>query len=1434
MTPKFASSVWAAFRMGAFLALVCRPGGAFAIDIQQQGDMAVLNWSVSNAVLQSTTDLSTNAWTDVPGAAYSPFYTPLIGPQMFFRLLPGPGDMIPPIEGPPTVFAYYGSVAHGQVLLVDPPGVLATAIDPNNMPLTAVAASQPSNGTLQFPGNGSFIYIPNTGFLGTDTFNFYGMDALFSSAPAVVTIFVTDIAPLAQNDSYAAPVNITLNVPAPGILANDSAPDGGPIQAVLQTTSANGTLTLNPDGSFSYTPNTGFVGMDSFTYQATDGLTNGNTATVTITVNGVNSPPVAGSITLSGIHDTALNVPAPGLFAFAMSPDGNFLTATVSSGPTNGSVTINSDGSFTYVPFPGFAGADSFTYTVSDGLTNSGPGTVTIDIYGEPPMAVDDTYYVPVNGTLQVYAPGVLLNDSSLDGLPLFALLDTPPLDGSLVLNSNGSFIYTPDTNFSGMDSFTYYANEGVTNSFPAMVTIFVTNRPPIATFYNYGVHPNLPCSIPAPGVLLNDYDPDNEPLSAAVVMPPANGALTLNADGSFIYTPNANFVGFDVFTYVCSDSFATSDTATVSLSIHAMNSAPVAQPAEYVIRPNDTLDVDPYGSMLAQDSDADGDPLTAQLVSAPSQGNLVLNANGTFTYTPNYNFYGIDSFIYQPFDGLAAGNPAVVVIVVTNSVPVAQPDQYTVHFNTTLSIGEPGVLMNDSDADGDALVATLLSSTTNGALTFNSDGSFVYMPDTNYLGADSFTYTASDDVSTSAPTTVTINVTDDGPIANDDSYSVGENDTLTVPANQGVLVNDEDIDGDPLTAVLVTGPANGSLVFNGDGSFTYAPNNGFSGTDTFTYEAFDGLLDSSPATVTIAVGEPVTPGPAPRDGGAAAMTLLQTTFKGGFPLMPDTPGMENSPSNFTAPQFSARSGGYFNISNRYDKAYPYIYPNGSNLSVYATFVGANLGKNPTVLLRADATDTNTGKVITTIGGGIAAGGEGVPGFVANGGDVSTGQKFVKADTAFSGGATLYSLKITWQFNLNDGGWTKVTGASQNTIYQTFLPPSGSFPESLVWYGCNASREAGVLDDTRAILKALWKANFSNRKARRISGQPLSYYKTWNGLIHVHSIPALLSTGDGECDTWAQFFTAALLAQGMDIADPTAVRPNGYNGELMMVKKWTVPVPAPNNNQYPWQSTTPKLVSDVYPSFSQAGGAWQYVWQASQWTYPAAGQVGGQNQPNPFATFDNHWIVRVADATPGNSLYYDPSYGNTYSDLGNMEMTAIDGWYFPVKPFTLNIRASIANGGKAPARNDVPQFPGGNFLERCLNNRLLFTLGANPFKPDSDGQPANAALNGAASVALQTAGATPVTVWLTDTYGRQVKQANIQVKLTLGNNPSGAKLTMGKTLPITVLTDANGVAAFAGLTINQPGSGFTLRAIVNNVKVNPAAPAVSQLFDVDK
>jgi VCBS repeat-containing protein len=231
---------------------------------------------------------------------------------------------------------------------------------------------------------------------------------------------------------------------------------------------------------------------------------------------------------------------------------------------------------------------------------------------------------------LSVAAPGVLGNDSDPDGNALTVSLVSGPSHGSVTLSANGSFTYSPAANYNGPDSFTYQASDGTAPSNVATVSITVSaaNDPPTAANDSYLTAEDTALSVPAPGVLGNDSDPDGNALTASLVAGPSHGTLTLNANGSFSYTPAANYNGPDSFTYRASDGTATSNVATVSITVNSVNDAPT-----FVILPAGSCGGnDRSGTINLFVADVETAPGALTLSASSSNTTLVPNGNVTFS----------------------------------------------------------------------------------------------------------------------------------------------------------------------------------------------------------------------------------------------------------------------------------------------------------------------------------------------------------------------------------------------------------------------------------------------------------------------------------------------------------------------------------------------------------------------------------------------------------------------------------------------------------------------------------------------------------------------------------------------------------------------------------------------------------------------------------
>ena len=733
--------------------------------------------------------------------------------------------------------------------------VLGNDLDADGDALTAslVAGEGPTNGALDLNADGTFTYTPKLNFHGTDAFMYQVSDGKGGTATATVTIGVASVndAPVATDDpSYSVAEDQPLTTTAAsGVLANDSDVDDAELTAELVNGPSSGELSLNADGSFTYTPNANFNGTDSFQYRASDGSLGSNTATVTISVTGVNKAPVAVDDAGYSVAEdqTLTTAPTAGVLANDSDSDGDALGAELIEGPApavTASFTLNPNGTFSFQPVPEFFGTTTFTYRATDGTAVSGSATVTITV-----TAVNDAPVANAQSasTAEDTPVSISLTGSDLDGDALTFTIVSGPARGSLsAAASPGEYTYTPEANFTGSDEFTFTVADGSTTSAPATVTISVggVNDAPVAVNDAASVAEDTPLTI---GVLLNDSDPDGDQLTSTLVDGPAHGTVATNPDGSFTYTPAQDFSGDDQFTYTANDGTASSNApATVTITVTPVNDAPVAAANAYTTSEDAPLTIPALG-VLANDSDVDGDGLSAVLVSGPTNGTLTLNADGSFTYTPSANFSDSDGFTYQASDGTLQSGLATVTITVTatNDAPVARAQSVTTNEDTPVTVTLAG-----EDTEGSPLTYRLISQPSHG--TLSGEGNvYTYTAAADYFGDDAFSFVVNDGTEDSQPATVSIGVSpvNDSPVANSQSVSTVEDTPVSI------TLTGSDIDGDVLSFAVTTGPTNGSLSPTATpGTYTYTPNANFNGPDAFTFTASDGTSSAS-ATVTIDVG---------------------------------------------------------------------------------------------------------------------------------------------------------------------------------------------------------------------------------------------------------------------------------------------------------------------------------------------------------------------------------------------------------------------------------------------------------------------------------------------------------------------------------------------------------------------------------------------------
>ncbi len=657
--------------------------------------------------------------------------------------------------------------------------------------------------------------------------------------------------------------------------AGDFDPDGTTLTAdTIPVDGPNhGTIVINTNGTFTYTPAANFNGTDTVVVSICDsGLPMPTICvndTIFITVNPVNDAPIIDDEIITTNEDS----PATGDLTDAgdSDPDGTTLTANTTpiDAPNHGWIVINTDGTYTYTPTANFNGTDTVVVSICDsGLpmpANCVNDTIfiTVNAVNDAPL-VDDEIITTNEDTP---ATGDLTNagDSDPDGTTLTA--DTIPVNGpnhgTIVINTNGTYTYTPTTNFNGTDTVVVsICDSGL--PMPAICvndTIFITvnafNDAPLVD--NEIITTNE--DTPATGDLTNagDSDPDGTTLTANTtpVDGPNHGGIVINTNGTYTYTPTANFNGTDtVVVSICDSGLpmpAICVNDTIFITVNPVNDAPLVD--NEIITTNE--DTPATGDLTnVGDFDPDGTALTANTtpVDGPNHGGIVINTDGTYTYTPTANFNGTDTVVVSicdsglPMPAICVNDTIFITVNPVNDAPLVDNEIITTNEDTaaTGDLTDAG----DFDPDGTTLTAntTPVDGPNHGTIVINTDGTYTYTPTANFNGTDTVVVSICDSglpmpaICVNDTIFITVNPVNDAPLVDNEIITTNEDTPAT-----GDLTNvgDFDPDGTALTAntTPVDGPNHGWIVINTDGTYTYTPTANFNGTDTVVVSICDSGL---------------------------------------------------------------------------------------------------------------------------------------------------------------------------------------------------------------------------------------------------------------------------------------------------------------------------------------------------------------------------------------------------------------------------------------------------------------------------------------------------------------------------------------------------------------------------------------------------------------
>jgi uncharacterized delta-60 repeat protein len=606
-----------------------------------------------------------------------------------------------------------------------PLNVTLSGTDPDGDTLAYEIKNTPQHGQLSGTPP-ALIYTPAPGFIGTDSFTYAARDGTAQSASALVSINIAHVnhPPAASALNYSGGEGTALNIALSG-----TDPDGDALSYQIGNGPQHGQLSGSPP-TITYTPEAGFHGADSFSYTANDGFAQSSPAVVSINVTHLNHPPMASSLSYSGEAGSSLMISLG-----ATDADGDALTYQIIASPQHGRLSGTGTGIIFYNPDSGFSGSDAFIYTASDGLAQSAPTTVMINVTrrNQAPIASNLSY----NGLAETPIP-ITLAGTDADGDSLTYQVVGLPTNGQLS-GTGANLVYTPNIGFTGSDSMTYIVTDATAQSTPGTIIIQIArfNHAPSAEPLTLeSINGN------SVQVTLSGSDPDGDSIIYRLVTNPAQGQVS-GTPPNLLYTPANGANGTVTFSYIADDGSAQSFPASVTIKVTSADQPPTITmiPAQTLGKNRSSLPI------LIVVSDPDSPSITLSANSSNQElipdANLPLS-NRELVITPAQGATGSAVITVRATDGVASSETSFSATV-ENTPPRANDDNFTTA-GGTLRLSAAQLTSNDTDADGDPVTVTSVdsSSALGGSVVLESD-QVVYTPPMQNPGEDQFQYTIQD-----------------------------------------------------------------------------------------------------------------------------------------------------------------------------------------------------------------------------------------------------------------------------------------------------------------------------------------------------------------------------------------------------------------------------------------------------------------------------------------------------------------------------------------------------------------------------------------------------------------------------------------------------------------------------------------------------------------
>ncbi|MCR9640013.1 MULTISPECIES: tandem-95 repeat protein [Vibrio] len=745
----------------------------------------------------------------------------------------------------------------------------ATDIEGDNLTVEGVSYNG-GDGILTDNGNGTYTFAPNENFNGDVNFSFDVSDGTDTvSANIDVSVTPVDDAPVSGNLAYSVDEDGSIRLSQEQLLSQASDVEGDALTASNLSVDGNATVTQNDDGSFTITPDADFNGDIDISFDISDG-TNTVQATADLTVNPINDLPVPQDQQFSVEEDGTLQFTDADLLAGATDIEGDDLSVTgISYEGTDGVLTDNGDGTYSFAPNENFNGDVNFSFDVSDGTgTVSANVDVSVTPVNDPPVAGSTSYTVHEDNSITISDAQLLANSSDLEGDVSIDSVSYSGSDGVLQINGDGTYTFSPNENFNGEVTLDVVVadEEGATDATTAGITVLEVNDPPVAGPTSYTIDEDSVLTFSESQVLLNASDVEGDVELVGISYDGPDGIFTVNDDGTCSFAPNENFNGQVQLDVTIRDEDGAEVDTVINVNVLPINDAPVSGDLAYSVDEDGAITLS-QEQLLSQASDIEGDDLTASDLTVDGNATVTANDDGSFTITPDADFNGDIDIQFNITDGTdTIQATADLTVNPVNDLPVPQDQQFSVEEDGTLQFTDADLLAGATDIDGDNLTVDGISYTgSDGVLTDHGDGTYTFAPNENFNGDVSFSFGVSDGTET-VPANVDVSVTpvNDPPVAGSTSYTVDEDNAITISDEQ-LLANSSDVEGAVSIDSVTYSGTDGVFQDNGDGTYTFMPNENFSGDISLDVIVADeqGAIDETTAGITvIEVNDPPVAGP--------------------------------------------------------------------------------------------------------------------------------------------------------------------------------------------------------------------------------------------------------------------------------------------------------------------------------------------------------------------------------------------------------------------------------------------------------------------------------------------------------------------------------------------------------------------------------------------